>query len=124
MVVAKDREEFTLLNQTALYFDSADTEWYPFSRSLICSLVLPCEVSREGTIISVLQETYGHMVEHPQGWMKKEVFVLPTQTICTIHIQMGIKDEGGKWTSQQLSPSPHVGNSRNMQLPISGHRLL
>lgn len=100
-----------LLLHTAPYFDSARTELHPLSRSLICSFVLPCAVGREGTIVSVLPKTRGHIVEHDE----KEVFALSIKT-CATQIQMGVREAGERGTSEKLSPSSHAANSRNMHL--------
>ena len=72
MVVARDGGKSVLLIRTAPYFDSAHAELHPLSHSLICSLVVPCVVGREGPLVPVLPETQGHIVEHPQGWMKRK----------------------------------------------------
>lgn len=60
MVVPRDWGKPILLTHTAPYVDSADTELYPFSHYLICPLVLPWEVGREGAVISILSGTHGH----------------------------------------------------------------
>lgn len=83
-----------LLTHTASYSILLTTELYAFSHFLICSLVLPCEVGRASTAISVLPETHGPIAETSTRVDEKEVFVLSTQTTYITWIQMGITDAG------------------------------
>lgn len=58
-MVPRDGGKPVLAIHRAPHADSADAESYPPSHYLVCSLVLPCEVGGEGTVVSVPPETRG-----------------------------------------------------------------